>query len=235
MANGIAPGLLEDSELFRGLAADALSASAAGASRVHLRRDAQLFKQGDAPEHLFLMERGKVKMTVVTPTGSQLTLRFMSEGDIIGCAAVFRGIVYPASATAVEESSLLCWTTTQINDLVRRFPPLAANALAIVGGRADEFLQRLREATTERVEQRIARALLRTAPAEAESGSRSTADRVTVSRQELAEIASTSVFTVSRIVSGWNRQGIVAAGRGNIVIRDRERLSAIAGTGAPEL
>ena len=230
MANGIEPAILERSELFRGLGVESLTASATGASRINLRTGAQLLKQGDPPDHLFLVEQGKVKMAVVTPEGAQLTLRFMSDGDVIGCAAVFRGIVYPATATAVEETSLLCWTAPQINDLVRRFPQLASNALAIVGGRAEEFLQRLREATTEKVEQRIARALLRT------ESSKSTlvadAARVTVSRQELAEIAGTSLYTVSRNVSAWAREGIVVAGRGSIAIRDRERLSTIAGTSA---
>jgi CRP-like cAMP-binding protein len=230
MANGIEPALLEQSELFGGLGMDGLLASATSASRVSLRTGAQLLKQGDPPNHLYLVERGKVKMTVVTPEGSQLTLRFMSEGDIIGCAAVFRGIVYPATATAVEDTSLLCWTDGQINDLVRHFPQLASNALAIVGGRAEEFLQRLREATTEKVEQRIARALLRTAASKNKSDAASA--RVTVSRQELAEIAGTSLYTVSRTVSAWARAGIVAAGRGNIAIRDRERLTALARTSA---
>ena len=142
----------------------------------------------------------------MTSEGSQLTLRFMSKGHIIGCAAVFRGIPYPATATVVEDTGRLCWTSTQIKDLVRRYPQLASNALAIVGGRADEFLQRLREATTERVEQRIARALLRTASAQGKLG-----ERIAVSRQELAEIASTSLNTVSRTVSAWDRQGIVTA------------------------
>jgi CRP/FNR family transcriptional regulator, nitrogen oxide reductase regulator len=230
MANGIEAGLLVESELFHELDGDALSASIACASRVNLRRGAELLKQGDAPEHLFLVERGKIKMTVVTPEGSQLTLRFMTAGDIIGCAAVFRGIVYPATATAVEDTRLLCWTAGQINELIRAFPQLASNALAIVGGRAEDFLQRLREATTEKVEQRIARALLRTATGKRKPGDG--AERVMVSRQELAEIASTSLYTVSRTVSAWARQGIVTAGRGNIAIRNRGRLAAIAGTGA---
>ena len=78
---------------------------------------------------------------------------------------MFRGLAYPATATAVEDSTVLCWNAAVMNDLVARFPALAANALAIVGGRAEEFLQRLREAATEKVEQRIARALLRLAAA----------------------------------------------------------------------
>ena len=186
-------------------------------------------KQGDPAHHLFLVEHGRVKMTALTPEGAQLTLRFMNAGDIIGCAAVFRGIAYPATATAVEDTGALSWSAGQINELVGRFPQLAANALAIVGGRADEFLQRLREATTEKVEQRIARALLRTAAANAKAPTSPGRECVVISRQELAEIASTTLYTVSRTVSAWSRQGIVASGRGQIAIRDRQRLAGIAG------
>jgi CRP-like cAMP-binding protein len=219
--------LLEKAELFRDLDADALTALTQAASRVALKTGTQLLKQGDAPDHLFMVERGKVKMSVVTPEGAQLTLHFMGKGEIIGCAAVFRGIPYPATATAVEDTSVLCWSASHINELLRRFPQLAKNALSIVGGRAEEFLRRLRETATEKVEQRIARALLRTAGAKGVSA----AARVAVSRQELAEIASTSLYTVSRTVSDWARQGIVSPGRGNIAIRDQRRLATIAGTG----
>ena len=52
-----------------------------------------------------MVERGKVKMSVVTTDGAQLALRFMGEGDIIGCAAVFRGLAYPATATAAEDTT----------------------------------------------------------------------------------------------------------------------------------
>ena len=231
MANGMAAGLLEQAELFQGLEGDALSAVIQGASRLPLRDGAQLLKQGDPPDHLFMVERGKVKMSVVTLEGAQLTLRFMATGDIIGCAAVFRGISYPATATAVEDTTVLCWGAPQINDLVRRFPQLAANALAIVGGRAEELLQRLRESATEKVEQRIARALLRVAAAGGQTASPSGHERVAVSRQDLAELSGATLYTVSRTISVWSRQSIVTGGRGYVSIRDRDRLAAIAAAG----
>jgi CRP-like cAMP-binding protein len=231
MANGVPPSLLEQAELFRGIGAEGLAAATGCASRLSLRAGAQLLKQGDPPLHLFMLEHGRIKMSAVSAEGAEVTLRFMTDGDIIGCAAVFRGIAYPASGTAIEDTSVLSWTAGQINDLVRRFPQLAANALAIVSGRADEFLQRLRETATERVEQRIARALLRTAGANDRPASRSGTERVAASRQQLAELANTSLYTVSRTVSAWSRQGIVAAGRGYITICDRQRLAGIAGTG----
>jgi CRP/FNR family transcriptional regulator, nitrogen oxide reductase regulator len=227
MANHVTADLLERSDLFRGIGADGLSAATETASRLLLRTGAQLLKQGDPPRQLFLLEHGRIKMTVVT---AQLTLRFMRDGDVVGCAAVFRGMAYPATATALEETSVLFWSAAQINDLVSRFPRLAANALAIVSGRADEFLQRLRETATERVEQRLARAIAdgrceRRGRLIGGSGTRHGFPAATCRNCKHES------FTVSRTVSEWSRQGIVMAGRGKISICDRQRLAAIARTG----
>jgi hypothetical protein len=122
MADHAANGLLEKAELFKGLPREALTAVLGGATRLPLRQGAQLLKQGDPPDHLFMVERGKVKMSVVTPEGTQLVLRFMGEGDIIGCAAVFRGLAYPASAMAAEDTSVLAWNAPHMNEFVGRFP-----------------------------------------------------------------------------------------------------------------
>jgi CRP/FNR family transcriptional regulator, nitrogen oxide reductase regulator len=229
MGNGVTPALLERTGLFRGIGEDALSAAATAASRLALKNGAHLLKQGDPSGHLFLIERGRIKMSVVTPEGTQLTLRYMESGDIIGCAAVFQGMPYPASGMAVGNASVLCWSASQINGLIAQYPKLAANALAIVSGRAEEFLQRLKETVTEKVEQRVARALMRIPTHAGDIIGTSGIKTVTVWRQQLAELANTSLYTVSRIVSGWSRQGIVKAGRGRITICDPRRLADLAG------
>ena len=227
-------GLIEKAELFRGLPREALSAVVRGATRLPMHQGAQLLKQGDPPDHLFMVERGKVKMSVVTPEGTQLVLRFMSEGDIIGCAAVFRGLPYPATATAAENSVVLAWNAPHMNDLVKRFSGLSANALKIVGGRAEEFLQRLREAATEKVDQRIARALLRLAAAQGDPLDGTKPKIILeVSRQDIAEFSGANLYTVSRTISAWSRQGIVEGGRGRVTICRPARLAEIAGA-SPE-
>jgi CRP/FNR family transcriptional regulator, nitrogen oxide reductase regulator len=215
-------------DLLTGLDASDVARIVGAAGRQVLPDGGQLMKQGDAPDYLYLVERGRIRMTVVTPDGSQLTLRMMGSGDVIGCVAVFRSIPYPATATAVAPTAVLSWTSAQINDLIRTHPQLASNALAIVGGRADELLQRLRETTTERVEQRIARALMRMTPRQHHDET----DRVVIpaSRAELAEFTGATLYTVSRTISAWARQGIVLGGRRRITVVDRRRLSAIAGT-----
>jgi CRP-like cAMP-binding protein len=228
MANGEVSASILEAALFKGLDPAEVARIVAAAGRQVLPDGGRLVKQGDAPDFLYLLECGRIRMTAVTPDGSQRTLRIVGPGDVIGCVAVFRSIPYPATATAVAAATVLSWTSTQVNDLIRTHPQLTANALAIVGGRADELLQRLRETTTERAEQRIARTLMRMSPREPLGGTGRII--IPVSRAELADLTGATLYTVSRTISAWGRQGIVLGGRGRITIVDRRRLSVIAGT-----
>ena len=95
-------------------------------------------------------------------------------------------------------------------------------------GYIQEMQTRYRELVTERVEQRIARALLRLA---AQSGQKSKENRgveLALSRQDLAEMTGTTLYTVSRVLSAWERRGLVAAGRERVMIRDPHGLVRIA-------
>jgi CRP-like cAMP-binding protein len=49
-----------------------------------------------------------------------------------------------------------------------------------------------------------------------------------LSRGDLAKIAGTTLYTVSRILSGWEQQGFVEAGRERVLIRQAHILAAIA-------
>jgi CRP-like cAMP-binding protein len=227
--------LLAASDLFRGLDQAALEAIMGEAAAGTAARGVHLLNQGDEPEHLFIVTHGRFKMTSLSRDGTQLTLRFMEPGDVIGCAAVFRRFPYPASAIAVEDSTVLRWTTQQFGGLLRRYPQVATNALAIVGDRARDMLQRLHGTVSETAEQRLARALLRLVD---QSGADPRPDEqatVEFSRQDLAELSDTTVFTVSRVVSDWTRANVVTGGRGRIVVRDFKRLMQIADAGAPSI
>jgi len=47
-------------------------------------------------------------------------------------------------------------------------------------------------------------------------------------RQDLAEMSGTTLYTVSRVLSGWERQGLVEAGRERVLIRNPHGLVSIA-------
>jgi CRP-like cAMP-binding protein len=85
-----------------------------------------------------------------------------------------------------------------------------------------------RELATERVERRIARALLRLVP----QMGREVADGVVIdlrlSRQDLADLTGTTLYTVSRTLSQWEKQGLVQSGRERVLIRLPHALAALA-------
>jgi CRP-like cAMP-binding protein len=221
---------LSNTGLFRGLDDHAVRDILGSGLQRRFTADAVLLRQGDAPSTIFLVGSGRIKMTAVDAQGLQKTLRFMEDGDIIGCAAVFGGFPYPATATATTESAVSAWGAAGFEALMRRYPALATNALGIVGMRAEDMLRRLHGATTEAVDQRIARVIIKLDQEQAGSGG---GDDLHVTRQELAELSDTTTFSASRIIAAWHRDGIVMAGRGRLRILNRKKLAAIAGQARP--
>ncbi len=189
---------------------------------------ATLFHQGDAPSQLFQVSTGSVRLTRVNPEGEQTTLRFMRAGDLVGCVAVFRRFPFPATATATEPTAVLCWSAAQILDLTRRHPAISANALDTVGDRAREMVDRLAEMTDKGAEARVASVLLRLAGQIGRTGPKGVEIASPATRKDVSEMTGVSYFTVSRILGGWQRQGLVRLGRARIVVLHPERLAQIA-------
>lgn len=228
------PDLLSRTKLYRGLDPDALASLLASAAFRTLPAGAVLFRQGGEPASLYLLAQGQVKVSQIGAGGAPFTIRYIGPGDIAGCVAVFRRISYPTMATAVVESATLAWTGAQIAEAMDRHPRLMANALDLVGSRAEEMMYRLREMATERVSTRVAQTLLRLHDqVYKQSGCPGTglAASLAVSHQDIAEMAGTDLYSVSRALSRWRQQGILEAKRCRVVILDRGRLAQLANDG----
>jgi CRP-like cAMP-binding protein len=144
---------------------------------------------------------------------------------LIACLSEAR---YPVSAEAVEDSAALAWERQVIGQMMEREPRMALNAIRILAGRVQEVQDRLRELATERVERRIARALLRLVRQTGRQIPEGVLIDFPITRQDLAEMTGTTLYTVSRTLSGWEAQGLIQSGRERIVIRFPHGLVAIA-------
>ncbi len=117
---------------------------------------------------------------------------------------------------------LPAWEFTR---LLGAHPALALAVIGDLGARLREAEARILDLETEGVEARLARALLRLAgrtPAAAPPS-------VALTRQDLADLAGTTLSTASRTLAAWHRRGIVAALRERVTILDRAALASIAG------
>jgi CRP-like cAMP-binding protein len=216
---------LAGTRLFVGLEEEGLRAAQAAARPRAWTAGTVLFHQGAPPEQLHLLRSGRVKVSRVDAGGAPLIVHFLTAGEIIGCVAVFRQVPYPASAIAATPGASLTWPAASIAGLLQRFPRIASNAMEIVGGRTEEMLRRLQEMAREPVETRVARALLRLSAQSGRPTEHGTELGFELSRQDIAELAGTDLYGVSRTLSRWAREGILETRQRRIVIRDAARLA----------
>lgn len=188
-----------------------------------------IFHQGDPPSHMQLICTGLVKVIQIGPAGSQTTLHILGPGDLIGCVAVIKRLPFPATAIAIQGTSVLSWTAPQIRELMSQHPQVAANLLRDLGTRVEEMAARVVDLLHNNVEQRIASVLLRLADLAGEPCEAGTRLIAPVTRNEVAELSGATYFTVSRTLGQWQRQGWVSTGREQILIVAPDQLSQIAG------
>jgi CRP-like cAMP-binding protein len=226
---------LRATELFQDLDPPTLAAIAGAARRRPVRAGAYLFRQDDPAHVLYVLVRGSVKLTQINADGEQILLRVVGAGETFGAVAPLGNLHYPASAQAAEPSVVLLWDGPTMLALMERFPRLAINTVRVLAARVHEFQDRYRELATERVERRVARALLRLA----RQVGRRVEDGVLIalpfSRQDFAEMAGTKRFTVSRVFSEWEQRGFIESGRARVLIKQPHALVVIAEDLPPHL
>lgn len=219
---------LRQIELFRGLDSAELAAVAQVAQHRRTGRGGAFFFQGDPATLCYTLTQGRVRLAQITPQGHQVILRFIAPGESFGVVAALSNTVYPASAEAVDDCLALAWDGESLEHLMERYPRLALNGMRLLAERVREFQDRLRELATERIERRIARTLLRLVRQSGRKVQGGVLIDLPLSRQDLAEMAGTTLYTVSRILSRWERQGFIEAGRERVLIRFPHGLVAIA-------
>lgn len=218
---------LHQINLFEGLTENELQAICQAGRLLYIEQDAFFFFQGDPADKWYILTQGQVKMTQIGLEGQQVLVRMVAPHEEFGTVALMSGLTYPLSAQAAEDCLALTWDKPVITTLLSSHSRLAMNALRLMAGRFRELQERYRELATERVEQRVARALLRL---ERQAGRRleqGTLIDLSLSRQDLAEMTGTTLYTVSRILSHWEHHGLVKTGREKVVILDQSGLLSI--------
>lgn len=226
MADG--PAFAKAIPLFAALDAAALAEVRAAAQMKRVTAGATFFREGDPASSFFVLDSGSVKLTQLTPEGHQVVLRLVGPGDAFGGVAAFGGGTYPITAEAVTEAAALEWLGGVMARLMERHPRLALNALQFVAARLHELEVRYRQLATEKVERRVARALLRLVQQAGRPIDAGVLIDLPLSRDDIAQMTGTTLYTVSRIVSSFEAAGLLDAGRQRVVIRNAQALSRIA-------
>ncbi len=152
---------------------------------------------------------GSVRITQSGSDGAHIVLRFIGPGEMFGAAAAFANRRYPADADAMEPSVEVSWSESDLLKLMHRHPQIAINALKFTSRRLHEVQERLRELSTQPVRRRIAHTILRLIRQFGRDGPGGTTIELPLRRKDIADIAGTTLYSVSRALTNWEKRGLL--------------------------
>ena len=116
-------------------------------------------------------------------------------------------------AQALTASIALIWEASTFQTLAERSPALRRNMLEVAARRLQELEDRYREISTEKVATRLSHQLLRLFNQLGRRVDGNGTLKINLSREELAQLTGTTLFTVSRQLSEWSARGVLTTGR----------------------
>lgn len=188
-------------------------------------------RQGDEARDVYLLKRGSVKTVMLNSAGQEALLRIHLPGSLLGLIALTASNVRDVSLFALEPCEAVVIARAAMLDLLRGDGDFALHVIRLVLERTRDFHARVAELSTDRVEQRLARALLSLSRPDPEDDS-AAAHAIALTHEELAQWINSRRQTVTAALSRLALAGIIARSEHRIVIADRARLMQLLPAGA---
>ena len=182
-----------------------------------------IVNQGHPAEYFFLLVSGRARYFHLSRDGRKVNLRWLAPGEIFSPAALLsRPSEYLLSTEAVKDSQVLVWNRAAIRNLIKQYPQLIDNLLLITLDYFAFYRDAYTSLTCDSGPQRVAHVLANLA----DRVGRRVADgtEFDLFNEELANEANVNLFAVSRLLSDWQRKGILTKRRGRVLLRSPQRL-----------
>lgn len=187
-----------------------------------------IFEQESPSDAFYAIARGRVKIFKMMPSGKDVILEVFGPGDPLGAVAAYMERPFPASASALEDTTCVVIPRPAFFRLLESNSSLVRGLLLGLTTRLVELTNRLAELTGGRIEARFARLFLKLAAQMGRTDRGGTFIPLALSRQELADMSGTTIETCIRIMSRWNKDGIVRTEKDGFVVLNRAELERAA-------
>src|SRR5215469_613016 len=220
--------LVQNSPLFANVSPADCQEIVSAASESDLSRRDIIFLEGDPIRRVILLTSGNAKVIRLGQNGTEVILRLAGPGDVVEVTGLPAQGRHRSMAQAVSACTALIWEASAFQALAERFSALRRNILNVVAERLQELEDRYREISTEKVATRLSHQLLRLFN---QLGCRVNGNgtrKIKLSREELAQLTGTTLFTVSRLLSDWKERGLLTTGRECVYVHNIQALREFA-------
>ena len=172
--------------------------------------------EGHPAEYCYMLLSGRARFFTLTVDGEKVLLFWAAPGEVLGGATILaRSVDYLLSTETVKKARLLVWDRNSITAACRRYPRLMSNALLI----AHDYMVLYRalhlSLACHSARQRLATVLVNLASGIGQRVPEGV--QLDVNNEELANEARVTHFTASRLMSEWQRNGMLIKRRGKVL------------------
>jgi CRP-like cAMP-binding protein/ActR/RegA family two-component response regulator len=181
------------------------------------KKNQVIYYEGDKGNGLYLLLSGKVKTIKLAEDGRELMTGIYSADDYLGINAMLSNGDYADTATALEDSTLCLIPKEQLEQLLNLYPDVAREFIKLLANDIREKEEQLLQMAYHSVRKKMAEALLRL--------QRQSGLEFKIAREDLAAMAAMATETVSRTISDFKEEGLIAKTGNMIIILDLARLT----------
>ncbi|NMB08549.1 MAG: Crp/Fnr family transcriptional regulator [Tissierellia bacterium] len=182
------------------------------------KKGEMIYMAGDRGESLFVIHKGKVKITRFSETGKEQVIRVLGPGEFMGELSLFVHENLIDNAEALEDTTVCVINGEKLKGLMVKYPTIALKVLEELSSRLGKAENLIEHLGIHNVETRIAETLLNLADENGEI-------ILKMSKGDLASHIGMSQETLSRKLSYFQDMGwIKLVGHRKIIILDRNSL-----------
>jgi len=179
-------------------------------------RKATIFAQGDPADAVFYLQRGKVKLTVVSKTGKEATIGILSDGDFFGEGCLTGQPLRFCSATAITDCSVMRIDKRVMVNVLRREHDFSEMFIAYLLARNLRYQEDLVDQLFNSSEKRLARILLMLAHFGKEGRTETILPKM--SQETMAEMVGTTRSRVNFFMNRFRKLGFIDYDRGDLQV-----------------
>ena len=189
------------------------------AQEKRLTKGELLFREGQQSDSVWILRKGRVHLNQYTRNGQVSTTCVIGEGETFCCLPAMDHKTYPANAIAAMESVVIRIPAGTFSQWIQKYPQFFQETLC-------GFCNRLREVEChsgmifDSVEQRITQVLV--------TLSKKFGNTIPLTRQEIANLAGTTLETTIRTLSKMKEKKLLRSTRGKIILLDLPTLESAA-------
>lgn len=194
-------------------------------TRTYLGKEV-VFREGDFPNYLYLLKKGKIKIIKTDHYGKELVVQLVGSGEYFGFMSILEGKDHQETAIALENAEVVTIPRTDFLTLVESNRDVAVRFIRMLAGSIHEQEVRLLQLAYAPVRERTACALLELYKRFVKEGD---SEQIRISRDDLASMVGTATESLIRTLSDFKEDGTITVQGRSIVINKPEVLSKFCG------